>query len=73
MGEMRIIKLVFGLFLSAGPIVLLLVAFKLYYKYSVQEERCAAVTAGTVVRYTTATRGGMLPRVPAGCLLHCKR
>ena len=36
MGEMRIIKLVFGLFLSAGSIVLLLVAFKLYYNYSVQ-------------------------------------
>ena len=58
MREIQIIKLVFGIFLSVGSAVLLLVAFKLYYKYLVQEKKCTAKTVGTVVRYTIATRGG---------------
>ena len=58
MREIQIIKLVFGIFLSAGSAVLLLIAFKLYYKYLVQEKKCTARTVGTVVRYTWATRGG---------------
>ena len=58
MSEIQIIKLVFGIFLSVGSAVLLLIAFKLYYKYLVQEKKCTAKTVGTVVRYTWATRGG---------------
>ena len=58
MSEIQIIKLVFGIFLSVGSAVLLLIAFKLYYKYLVQEKKCTAKTIGTVVRYTWATRGG---------------
>ena len=58
MNETQIIKLVFGIFLSVGSAVLLLIAFKLYYKYLIQEKKCTAKTVGTVVRYTWATRGG---------------
>ena len=58
MSEIQITKLVFGIFLSVGSAVLLLIAFKLYYKYLVQEKKCTAKTVGTVVRYTWATRGG---------------
>ena len=36
MSEIQITKLVFGIFLSVGSAVLLLIAFKLYYKYLVQ-------------------------------------
>ena len=58
MNEIQIIKLVFGIFLSVGSAALLLIAFRLYYKYLVQKKRCTAKTVGTVVRYTLATRGG---------------
>ena len=58
MDETQTIKLIFGIFLSLGSAVLLLIAFKLYYKYLVQERRCTAKTVGTVMRYTIATRGG---------------
>ena len=58
MNEIQIIKLIFGIFLSLGSAVLLLIAFKLYYKYLVQEKKCTAKTAGTVMRYTVAVRGG---------------
>ena len=59
MSETQIIKLVFSIFLSVGSVVLLLIAFKLHYKYLVQEKKCTAKTVGTVVRYTWATRGGV--------------
>lgn len=58
MSEVQIIKLVFGIFLSVGSAVLFLIAFKLFYKYLIQEKKCIAKTVGTVVRYTMATRGG---------------
>ena len=48
----------FRYFLSAGTAILLLIAFKLYYKYLIQEKRCTAKTIGTVIRYTLATCGG---------------
>lgn len=38
MSETQIIKVVFSIFLSSGSAVLLLIAFKLYYKYLVQEK-----------------------------------
>ena len=63
MSEIQITKLVFGIFLSVGSAVLLLIAFKLYYKYLIQEKKCTAKTVGTVVRYTLATRGGENPPV----------
>ena len=58
MSETQITKLVFGIFLSVGSVVLLLIDSKLYCKYQVQEKKCTAKTFGTVVRYTWATRGG---------------
>ena len=58
MDEIQSIKIIFGIFLSLGTAVLLLIAFKLYYKYLIQEKKCTAKTVGTVVRYTMATRGG---------------
>ena len=58
MNEIQITNLVFGIFLSVGTAVLLLIAFKLYYKYLIQEKKCTAKTVGTVMRYTMATRGG---------------
>ena len=42
MREIQTIKLVFGIFLSVGSAVLLLIAFKLYYKYLIQEKKCTA-------------------------------
>ena len=38
MDEIQITKLVFGIFLSVGSAVLLPIAFKLYYKYLIQEK-----------------------------------
>ena len=58
MDEMQSARLVFGIFYSLGAAVLLLIAFKVYYKYLIQEKKCTAKTVGTVVRYTLATRGG---------------
>ena len=55
MDEIQSIKIIFGIFLSLGTTVLLLIAFKLYYKYLIQEKKCSAKTA---VRYMLATRGG---------------
>ena len=39
MDEIQIIKSIFGIFLSLGAAVLMLIAFRLYYKYLVQEKR----------------------------------
>ena len=58
MSEVEIIKLVFGIFLSAWVLVLFLLAFRVYYKYLVQEKKCTEETVGRVVRYTWTTRGG---------------
>lgn len=58
MDATHIIRLIFGILLSSGTAVLLVIAFKLYYKYLVQERKCTAKTVGTVMRYTMATRGG---------------
>ena len=74
MSETQIIKLVFGIFLSVGSAVLLLIAFKLYYKYLIQEKKCTAKTVGTVVRlYIGYPRRRKFLRVPAGRSLHRKR
>lgn len=40
MSEIEIIKLVFGIFLSIGGLVLIILAFKLFYKYLIMEKRC---------------------------------
>lgn len=58
MSETQIIKLVFGIFLSLGSAILLLIAFKLYDKYLVQEKKWTAKTVEMVVRYTLVTCGG---------------
>ena len=57
MDEIAIIKLVFGIMLSIGTIVLFALAYILAYKYLVQEKRCLAQTKGIVRKYTLASRG----------------
>ncbi len=58
MDKILIIKMVFGSLLSVGALVLLLLAYLLFYKYIVQEKRCTAKTKGVVKKYTLGTRGG---------------
>ena len=38
MQETQIIKIVFGIFLTIFAIVLFIIAFKVYYKYLIQEK-----------------------------------
>lgn len=54
----EIIRLVFGVLLGLDGTVLLLLAFTIGYPYLVQQRRCTARTAGRVVGYTAASRGG---------------
>ena len=58
MSELEIIKLVFGILLSAGAVVLFVLTFTLYHKYLVQEKRCTQKIKGTVQRYTLFRYGG---------------
>lgn len=58
MSELGIIKIIFGIFLTIGFLVLLFIAFKLYYKYLIQETKCKIKTKGIVKKYTLASRGG---------------
>ena len=58
MQEIQIIKIVFGIFLTIFSVVLFIIAFKIYYKYLIQEKRCKAKTKGIVKKYTLANRGG---------------
>jgi len=58
MSETTIIKVIFGILLSLGALVLFVLAFKLYYKYLIQEKRCTAKTKGRIKKYTLASRGG---------------
>ena len=58
MEEIQIIKIVFGIFLSLGAMVLFLIAFKLFYKYLIQEKKCTNKVKGIVKKYTLASRGG---------------
>lgn len=58
MTDIEIIKLVFGILLGIGGLVLVVLAFLIGYKYLVQESRCTARIRGTVIRYTQAYYGG---------------
>lgn len=58
MSEILIIKIVFGILLSIGSFVLFVLAFKLFYKYIIQEKRCTSKVKGIIKKYTLATRGG---------------
>jgi len=58
MNDMQIIKLVFGILLSLGTAVLLIIAFKLFYKYMIQEKKCTAKTKGIIRRYSMINHGG---------------
>ena len=58
MKEVLVLKLVFGSFLTIGGVILLLLAFKLFYKYLIQETRCTVKTKGIIKKYTLGTRGG---------------
>ncbi len=58
MSEILIIKIVFGILLSIGTLVLFVLAFKLFYKYLIQEKRCTSKVKGTIKKYTLASRGG---------------
>ena len=57
MKEIIIIKIVSGCLLTIGALVILLIAYKIYYKYLIQEKRCTNKTKGNVKRYTLASRG----------------
>ena len=58
MQDTEIIKIIFGIFLSAFSITLYIIAFTLFYKYLVQEKKCTSKVIGKVKKYTLATRGG---------------
>lgn len=58
MSEIQIIKIVFGIILSLGTITLILLAFKLFYKYLMQEKKCTNKVKGIIRKYTLSTRGG---------------
>lgn len=58
MSEILIIKIVFGILLSIGSFVLFVLAFKLFYKYIIQEKRCTSKVKGIIKKYTLASRGG---------------
>lgn len=63
MNDMEIMKLVFGILLSLGTIVLFVIAFKVFYKYLVQEKRCTAKGKGTIKKYTLFSYGGESARI----------
>lgn len=58
MKEVLVLKLVFGSFLTIGGVILVLLAFKLFYKYLIQEKRCTAKINGIIKKYTLGSRGG---------------
>jgi len=58
MNEIVIIKIIFGILLSLGSLILFVLSFKLYYKYLIQEKRCTSKTKGIVKKYTLSSRGG---------------
>ena len=52
-----IADLVFGVYLTIGGVVLLFLAFKIGWKYMVQEKRCTAKTTGVVRKYGVSSGG----------------
>lgn len=58
MDEITVIKIVFGILLGLGGMVLLILAFALGWKYMVQEKRCTAKASGTVFRYAYGSKNG---------------
>ena len=46
MQDTEIIKIIFGIFLSAFSITLYIIAFTLFYKYLVQEKKCTSKVIG---------------------------
>lgn len=59
MSEIEITKLIFGIFLSVFGIVLIFLAFLLFYKYLVQEKRCISKVKGIIKRYSFVSYGGL--------------
>lgn len=57
MEETAVLKLVFGILLTVFPLVLFLIAFRFFYRYTQEEKRCTSETAGTVVGYEWFNRG----------------
>ncbi len=58
MSDIEIIKIIFGIILSVGSIVLLLLSYLIGYKYLVMEKKCTDKTKGIIKKYTLASRGG---------------
>lgn len=58
MEQALLIKLIFGVLLSVGGGILILIAYFCCYKYLCQERKCTEVTLGTIKGYTLASRGG---------------
>ena len=50
-------KNIFGILLSLGVAALLIIDFKIFYKYLIQPKRCHSKTKGIVVNYTISSRG----------------
>lgn len=59
MSDMEIIKIIFGVFLTLGGILLIVLAFKFLYKYLIQEKRCTSKTEGIIKRYSFVSNGGL--------------
>lgn len=57
MNEILEIKIIFGILLSLGAIVLLFISFMFFYKYLIQEKRCTSKVKGIIKKYTLASRG----------------
>jgi hypothetical protein len=56
--EILIIKVIFGILLLLGSLILVLLSFKVYYKYLVQQKKCTSKTKGIIKKYTLSSRGG---------------
>lgn len=59
MNEILITKIIFGVFLTLGGLVLIVLAFAIFYKYLIQEKRCTSKTEGTIKKYTIANYNGI--------------
>lgn len=57
MDDMMIIKLVFGIMLTIGSVVLFIITFKFWFKSMIQEKRCTKEVEGIVSKYTFANKG----------------
>lgn len=58
MESIIVIKIIFGIILSLSSFILILLAYLLFYKYLIQEEKCNKKTKGVIKKYTLFNYGG---------------